>query len=132
MRILVTLALCLQLLAPLSAWAQSRDPLSYPLKHYAFVLSMTLLGGFVGWYVKVRKGEVPAHSLFALIGEMATSSLAGLGAFLICDWLNAPLGITGAVAGLCGYMGGRAIEIGEKWLAQRTSQQTPLPTLPKE
>lgn len=119
MRILVTLALCLQLLAPLSAWAQSRDPLSYPLKHYAFVLSMTLLGGFVGWYVKVRKGEVPVHSLFALIGEMATSALAGLGAFLICDWLNVPLGVTGAVSGLCGYMGGRAIEMGERMLQKR-------------
>lgn len=121
MRFAVQLYLCLALMQPFVAMAQAavRDPLSYPLRQYGVVLFMTLLGGFVGWYSKVRKGEVAVSSLFALIGEMATSALAGLGSFFVCDYLNVPLGITAAVAGLCGYMGGRAIEMAERWMQQR-------------
>jgi hypothetical protein len=119
MRLLITLALCLQMLAPAAAWAQTKNPLNYSLKEYAAVLFMTLLGGFAGWYAKVRKGEVPMSSLFALIGEMATSALAGLGAFFVCDYLGVPIGVTASFAGLCGYMGGRAIEVAERYLQKR-------------
>lgn len=122
MRILSLIFLVLCMLAPIAAWAQSKDPLSYPLRQLGGVLFMTLLGGFVGWYMKVRKGEVPGSSLFALIGEMATSSLAGLGAFLVCDYLNVPIGMTAAIAGVCGYMGGRAIDMAEQMLLKRAER----------
>jgi hypothetical protein len=122
-RLVVVLALCVQLLHPLAAMAQTKtDPLSYPLKHYGVVLCMTLLGGFAGWYMKVRKGEIPGASLFSLIGEMATSSLAGLGAFFVCDYFGVPIGVTAAGAGLCGYMGGRAIEVAERYLKRRVDR----------
>lgn len=98
------------------------DPLNYPIKHYAVVLGMTLLGGFVGWYSKVSRRQISGSSLFALIGEMATSSLAGMGAFFVCDYLKIPLGITAAIAGLCGYMGGRIIESAERWLQAKVEK----------
>lgn len=122
MRIMSIIFLVLCMLAPIAAWAQSKDPLSYPLRHLAGVLFMTLLGGFTGWYAKVRKGEVPGSSLFALIGEMATSSLAGLGAFLVCDYVSVPIGMTAAIAGVCGYMGGRAIDMAEQMLLKRAER----------
>lgn len=97
-----------------------RDPFAvYTLRQYGSVLGMTLLGGFVGWYTKVRRGDVSAASLFALIGEMATSALAGLGAFFFCDYLAVPIGVTAAVAGMAGYMGGRAIDFAERLLQRR-------------
>jgi hypothetical protein len=110
------------MISPAIAWAQSRDPLGYPLRQYGVVLFMTLLGGFAGWYNKVRKGDLPTGSLFALIGEMATSALAGLGSFFVCDYFAVPIGITAAAAGLCGYMGGRAIELAEKVLKDRVDR----------
>lgn len=124
MRFLVQIYLCLALAQPSLAWAEAavRDPLNYPLKQYGVILFMTLLGGFAGWYGKVRNGEVPVSSLFALIGEMATSALAGLGSFFVCDYMSVPLGITAAVAGLCGYMGGRAIELAEKKLQRKVEE----------
>lgn len=124
-RICATLALTLA--ARLAHAAGDRDPLSQPLRNYALVLAMSLLGGFAGWYAKVRKGEVPGASLFALIGEMATSALAGLGAFFVCDHLDVAIGLTAAAAGLCGYMGGRAIELGEKWLQRRIDRAAEAP-----
>lgn len=96
-----------------------RDPLAYPLKHYLAVLGMTLLGGFGGWYIKVRKGEIPAASLFALVGEMTISALAGLGTFFACDYAGVPIGITAAASGIAGYMGGRAIDLLEAQLLRR-------------
>lgn len=96
-----------------------RDPLSYPLRHYLVVLGMTLIGGFAGWYVKVRRGEVLASSLFALVGEMTISALAGLGTFFACDYAGVPIGITAAASGMAGYMGGRAIDLLEVHLMRR-------------
>ena len=96
-----------------------RDPLAYPLRHYLVVLGMTLIGGFAGWYVKVRRGEVLASSLFALVGEMTISALAGLGTFFACDYAAVPIGITAAASGIAGYMGGRAIDLLEAMLLRR-------------
>jgi hypothetical protein len=96
----------------------SKDPLDYPLRFWLFPLLMALLGGFVSWYDRVKKGELQATNLFALMGEFAVSALAGLCAFLICDWLDVPIGVTGAVAGLAGHAGARALRLIEV-IAQR-------------
>jgi hypothetical protein len=124
-RILLLLAYVVIALYPLVARADTRESLAPSLFDAGVVLGMTLLGGFVGWYGKVRKGELPAHSLFALIGEMATSSLAGLGSFFVCRSMGVSLGITAAVAGLCGYMGGRAMEMAERALQRRVDALAP-------
>jgi hypothetical protein len=101
------------------AIAEPRDPLNYPLRQWVAVLGMTLIGGFAGWYVKVRKGEVPAKSLFALVGEMTISALAGALMFFMCDYIGMQIGFTAAAAGLGGYMGGRAIDMVETRLLKR-------------
>jgi hypothetical protein len=101
------------------ALAEPRDPLNYPLRQWVAVLGMTLIGGFAGWYVKVRKGEVPAKSLFALVGEMTISALAGALMFFMCDYIGMQIGFTAAAAGLGGYMGGRAIDMLETLLLKR-------------
>jgi hypothetical protein len=118
----VMLAAVLGLWHQVSAAAETiKDPLAYPVRHHLAVLGMTMLGGFAGWYVKVRKGESKV-SVFALIGEMAVSSLAGFGAFFICDWLGGPIGVAAAIAGMTGYMGGRALEAAEKSLLARAEK----------
>ena len=96
------------------AMAQSpKNPLEYPIKHWVFILLMAMLGGLASWYNKVKRGEVAATNLFALTGEFVVSALAGLLAFLICDYFNVPIGITGAMAGLSGHAGARALAVGE-------------------
>lgn len=108
-----------------AAAANSTDqtPLDYPLKQWAFILLMSLLGGLASWCGKVSSGEVPATSLFALAGEFVVSALAGLMAFLVCDYFKVPLGITGAAAGLAGHAGTKALSLAEglmvRWAEQR-------------
>lgn len=101
-----------------AAVAEDRNPLDYPIKQWLFILLMAMLGGAASWYNKVKKGELAASNLFALMGEFVVSALAGLLAFLVCDYFGAPVGITGAAAGLAGHAGARALAIAEV-LAQR-------------
>lgn len=97
-----------------SAFANGdKNPLDYPIRTWLFVLIMALLGGFASWFNKVRKGEVAATNLFALVGEFVVAALTGLLAFLVCDYLDMPLGITGAVAGLAGHAGAKALALAE-------------------
>lgn len=102
--------------------AEPGNPLDQPLRNWLFILIMALLGGFVSWYMKVKRGELAATNLFALMGEGMVSALAGLLAFLVCDYFAMPLGITGAAAGFAGHAGAKALAIGEVWL-QRVAEK---------
>jgi hypothetical protein len=104
---------------PFLARAESKDPLSYPLKQYGFVLAMALLGGLVGWYAKVRKGEAQAWNLTQLIGELSTSAFAGLLCFWLCELSGAPPLLAACLVGVAGHMGTRAIATFEAFAMRR-------------
>lgn len=117
---LVSLALALFLaIQSLPAWAQDRDPLDYPLRQYAFLLAIALLGGLVSFYNRVRSGAAQAWNVMHLVGELATSGFAGLLAFWMCAYAGTPQLVTAALVGVAGHMGTRAITAFEKWAAQR-------------
>lgn len=125
MRFLVQLILCLYLMAPALTFAQAavtKDPLNYPLRQYAFLLGLAVLGGFVSWYSRVRKGEIAAWNVQHLIGELATSAFAGLIAFWLCEWANLPPVLTAAIVGVSGHMGAKAISLVEAGLKRRFSK----------
>lgn len=104
---------------PISAWAQSmKDPLSYSLKTYGFMLAVSILGGLVGWYAKLKRGDVVAWNVSQLIGEISTSAFAGLLTFWLCEWMNIPQILTAALVGVSGHLGTKAIAIFEDF-AQR-------------
>lgn len=122
MRRVVQLVLCLHLLAPIAARAQagpSDSPLNYSLKEYGFMLGFSMLGGAVGWYAKVRKGDHAAMSIYAFMGELMTSAFSGLLAFLGCKYLNLSPALTAAIVGVAGHMGTRAINAAEALLQSR-------------
>lgn len=116
------------LLLPIAARAADpKDPFSYPLKQYGFILATALLGGVVSWYAKVRKGEAQPWNLTQLIGELATSAFAGLLAFWLCELSNAPQLLTASLVGIAGHMGTRAISAFEAFAQQRWGQVTQPP-----
>ena len=121
MRFVVHLIIALYLsMGPISAWASSepKDPLSYPLKTYGFMLIMAIFGGFVSWYAKVRRNEIPGSSLFHLIGEITTSTFAGLVTFFICEYAGLPQVITAPLVGIAGHMGAKIIG----WYEERATK----------
>ena len=72
MRIVIIIALCLHLIAPLAVWAQAaaKGPLDYSLKQYGLILGVATLGGLVSWYGKVSRGVLPPWSIHHLVGEL--------------------------------------------------------------
>ncbi|MEP6587519.1 MAG: phage holin family protein [Polaromonas sp.] len=125
MRLLLTLIVCLHLLLPLAAQAQSviKTPLSYSLQEYGVVLATAVLGGLASWYMKVRKGELQVWNLAALIGELCVSAFAGLLAFWLCEYFNLNPLLTPAIVGMAGHAGAKGIvwleAIGQKVLEKR-------------
>lgn len=111
MRPLLALILCMHLLLPLAAQAQTvlKTPLSYSLQEYGIVLATALLGGLANWWIKVRKGELVVWSIAALIGELCVSAFAGLMAFWLCEWWVLPPLLTAAVVGMSGHAGARGL-----------------------
>jgi len=126
MKFLVELVLCIHLVAPLTVWAQAlaaKDPMSYPLKTYGFMLFVAVLGGFVSFYAKVRRGEVAGLSLMHLVGEITTSAFAGLLVFWLCEYLNVPQILTAPLVGVSGHMGAKAISLLEDTAKRRFEQK---------
>lgn len=124
MRTLIQLILCVHLMLPAIATAADlvKDPLNYPLKQWAFTLALALIGGMVNWYAKVRKGDLAAHNLQALVGELATSAFAGVLAFFTCEAMGLQPLYTAAIVGVSGHMGTRAIDWMEGVLKSHASR----------
>ena len=115
----MALVIALTLHAPAAALVVDKDPLDYPLRQYAFLLGVALLGGVVSFYAKVKNGSAHAWNLMHLIGELATSAFAGLLAFWVCAYADTPPLIMAALVGVAGHMGTRAIAMFEEWAAKR-------------
>lgn len=116
---IAALFFALHLAAPGAARAADRDPLDYPLKQYAFLLGVALLGGLVSWITKVRKGQAQPWNLMALTGELFTSAFAGLLMFWMCAAADVSPLITAGLVGIAGHMGTRAITELEKFAERR-------------
>jgi hypothetical protein len=119
MRFLVILMLCLQLLGPAVASAQQaaanlKTPLSLSLAQYGVMLGTAILGGMVGWWIKVRRGELSPWSLSNLIGEMVISAFCGLLTFWVCTAYDVPELMAGTFCGMAGLMGAKGLDWVEK------------------
>jgi hypothetical protein len=126
MKYVIQLILCLHLLGPVLAWSQDtapRDPLSYPIKTYVFMLGFAIFGGLVSFYSKVRRGEVEALSLMQLVGEIATSAFAGLLVFYLCEYLQIDQMLTAPLVGISGHMGAKVITIIEDVAKRRAASK---------
>lgn len=127
MRTRSILANAIGLLLPMVAQAESKDPLSYPVKQYGFVLGLALFGGLVSFYAKVRKGEAQAFNVAQLVGELTTSAFAGLICFWLCELAGAPALLGACLVGVAGHMGARAIATFEAFAMKRWAQGAQIP-----
>lgn len=121
LRLLMPLIFALAMVLPTAVRAQeaAKGVFDYSLRHYAVLLGLAMLGGFVSWWGKIVRGVIPKWSLSHLIGELATSAFAGLLAFYLCEWANFPSLLTAAFTGVSGHMGTRAIDLFENFMARK-------------
>lgn len=94
-----------------------KDPMSYALITYAWIIVLSCWGGITGYIRKVRSGQRP-FAFAELIGELCISGFVGVITFFMCEAANIPAVFSAAIIGICSHMGSRAIflmeVVGEK------------------
>lgn len=107
-----------------------KDPTNWALGTWLLGLCMSLAGGWVSFYSKVKTGRARPFNVTELVGEMVVSGAVGIGAYMAAIGLDAPSAIAAALAGVGGHMGARLLFMAEKHLeaiADRLMQQREKP-----
>ncbi len=89
---------------------------------WLWIFGLSLLGGFVSFYRKLREKHVRAWNFTEFIGEIVTSALVGIITFNLCQWLGYPLSLSAALVGITSHMGSRALFKFEKALDAKFPQ----------
>lgn len=96
-----------------------KDPTTYTLLTYVWVMLLSSWGGLVNYLKRVREGRSQRFNFMELVGEIVTAAFAGIITFWLCEASNfAPL-ITAALVGVSGHMGSRAIYFFESWAKKK-------------
>jgi hypothetical protein len=90
-----------------------KDPTSYQLLTYAWVMALASWGGVVSYIRRVKAGTAEKFSFMELIGEIVISAFTGVLTFWLCELGGFPDLLTAAFVGVSGHMGSRAIALME-------------------
>lgn len=97
-----------------NALAGERGPFDYHFVTYLWVIAVSAFAGLVSFSRKVRQGKARAFNVAELVGELATSALAGVLTFWLCEWGNVDKLLAAVFIAISGHMGTRAIFLLEK------------------
>lgn len=97
-------------------------PEQYPLLTYSWVFALSLWGGLVSFWRKVREGHARCFNLAEFIGELATSVLVGLITFWLAESAHINQVTTAALVAISGDMGSRLLFHAERLVEQRIKQ----------
>lgn len=88
-----------------------KDPTSYGILTYAWVILLSAWGGTVRFIRKVKAGEMDLRQAFlSFLAEIVTSGFAGVITFYACEVSNLSPLKTAIFVGIAGHMGARALE----------------------
>jgi hypothetical protein len=104
------------------AFMMEKDPTSYSLITYIWVIGLSAWGGIAG-YVRRLKTRNQAHfSLAELVGEICISGFVGVLTFYFCESARLNPVLAAALVGISGHMGSRALYFGEaivkRWISR--------------
>lgn len=102
-----------------------KDPTNYTLATYLWVFGLSMLGGAVNFFNKVKAGAARAFNFTEFFGELVTSGFAGLLTFWLCEAASISPLISAVLIGISGHMGSRAIFRIEKWAEDRFGEKAP-------
>jgi hypothetical protein len=89
----------------------AKDPTSYSLLTYGWVIALSAWGGAVRFIRKVRAGDMTLkQAILTIVGEIVISSFAGVLTFYGCEAMNVHQLYTAMLVGIAGHMGGRALD----------------------
>lgn len=96
-----------------------RDPSTYAIATYIWVLGLSVWGGMVSYMRKIKSKDIERISILEFIGEMTTSGFIGVVTFFLCEFAELDRLVTAAMVGISGHAGSRAIFQIESFLRDR-------------
>lgn len=86
-----------------------KDPTTWDAGVWLLSIGMSLAGGLINWYGRIKSGNIIRFNLLELIGELFTSGAVGVGIFMLLEAWGQPLGVCAAAAGVSGHMSTRLL-----------------------
>lgn len=83
---------------------------------WLWVVGLSVLGGVVSFYQKMKQGHVRPFNFAEFVGELAVSGLVGIITFLLCKEWGLSEVFSAALVGITAHMGSRAIMLFERYL----------------
>ena len=99
--------------------ADARSPFDYGVLTYIWVLCLSAFGGIVNFSRKLRDSRTTPFRLTEFVGEIATSSFAGLLTFWLCESAGIDRLIAACCIAISGHMGSRAVFKMERFLEKK-------------
>ena len=101
---------------------QLKDPTTFSLLTYGWVVLLAALGGVASFVRKLRAGVVRSWNLAELAGEIVVAGFTGIITFFLCEAAGIDRMMTAALVGISGHMGSRALFMLEKLLEDRAGR----------
>ena len=95
-----------------------KDPTSFSLLTYFWVIGLSVLGGVVNFMRKLQTGHTRIFNIVELIGELVTAGFSGVITFYLFTQAGFDPLLTAAAVGVSGHMGSRALFLAEGWLTR--------------
>lgn len=96
-----------------------KDPFSYGIAAYLWVIAWASAGGIVSFRQKMKRGDVRAFNIIEFVGELITSAFVGVLAFWICEYSEVPKLLEAVIISISGHMGTRAIFLFEQYMSKK-------------
>jgi len=93
-----------------------KDPSSYQVITYLWVVALSLWGGSASYIRRVRSMDVPRYSIVEFIGEVVIAAGVGVMTFFLCEWANVDQMLSAVFIAITAHMGSRALLIAEQVL----------------
>lgn len=92
-----------------SAVMPEKDPFNYTIITYGWVFMLSMWGGVVSFFQKVKDGKTRASNIMEFFGELSTSAFVGLATFYLCEYSSLDRLLTAVFVAVSGHMGTKAV-----------------------
>lgn len=96
-----------------------KDPTSYTLITYLWVILISAIGGVVSFMRKIRGDHARPFNITEFVGEVVTSGFVGVITFWLCESAHVNALLSAALIGVSGHMGSRALFMLENLLKKK-------------
>ena len=98
-----------------------KDPQSYTVLTYAWVILLAVWGGTTHTVRKIKSGELSRFSIAEWIGDIVIAGFIGLITFYLCEYANIDRMLSAVLIGISSHQGARGIMLIERLLTSRAT-----------